>query len=206
MDPLLPVVSYFSLSDSLFPQQKFLFSLTTNVLKRDLYCHDLDDSILADFCSLLHVRFCKRGDIILQQGALDTGSVFVILKGSVDVYSETLEVVLEVLPPKTLFGLTDSLSNRPRSSTFIASSNCLLAYLPGTAFKAFLVQTPGLRRMLHTKISKLNPRKINSHSFIDASSFYPVDVVMDEKGRSPEAWHKEDPKSPLTEADPIKQK
>ena len=87
----------------------------------------------------LHARFVEAapGEMVLSVGARST-EVYLILEGQVraELYSPGgHEVILGDLGPGAIFGEVAAIDKAPRSATVIATSPCLFARFPGTAFR-----------------------------------------------------------------------
>ncbi|SNS18044.1 cAMP-binding domain of CRP or a regulatory subunit of cAMP-dependent protein kinases [Sphingomonas laterariae] len=85
----------------------------------------------------------KAGQTVLEIGAPST-QVYIVLEGKVQVALYSLgghEVILRDLAAGALFGELAAIDERPRSATITALSDCQLASLPASAFRAAVAES-----------------------------------------------------------------
>ncbi|MCJ8312983.1 MAG: cyclic nucleotide-binding domain-containing protein [Saccharospirillaceae bacterium] len=75
-----------------------------------------------------HFYHATSADRVIEQGTLDT-SFYVLMSGKTEVFIEGVEASVAQIEPGEFFGELSFLLNRPRSSTVIASKDCVLLRL-----------------------------------------------------------------------------
>ncbi|KAL7747899.1 hypothetical protein RI367_006646 [Sorochytrium milnesiophthora] len=81
-----------------------------------------------DLLSLMHVRHCAPGDVIIRHGTLGR-SMFFLLRGSVNVVSRDSEIIFDTLTNGAIFGEIAVLLDMHRTANVIAVEKCLLLVL-----------------------------------------------------------------------------
>lgn len=103
----------------------------------------LDRSDLFSSCSVqiqddllprFHYRHFRAGEILIQSGN-KASTIFILLKGKVQIISDTYEAVLAELGPGMMFGEIGALFGVPRIASVLASSTGLVAVIDKSVLK-----------------------------------------------------------------------
>ena len=90
----------------------------------------VQDSLLGHF----HFRHFSNGEVLIQSGN-KASTLFILLKGTVQVVSDKYEAVLAELGPGMIFGEIGALFGVPRTASVISKSTGLVAVIDKTALK-----------------------------------------------------------------------
>jgi len=101
---------------------------------------NLEFGVIADIAKLLHIKRFRKDELIIREN--DNGnSMYFILEGSVTVYKQGLQVILE---EGDFFGEIALLKNIPRTANVIAKNRCELLELTTYDFQNFVKTQPEL--------------------------------------------------------------
>ena len=111
----------------------------------------------------MELRRVKAGTVLIQEGASDTGSMFLILSGEMSVVSEALRkaesVILHVLGSGHIVGEMGLLDGEPRSATCTAVSDCDVAQLKRDALSNLLTTEPiAVNNLFASLLQRLSAR------------------------------------------------
>lgn len=122
---------------------------------------------LSDQATIIRAR---EGRTLIALGANST-SVYLVLEGRAQVTLYSLsgnEFILRDLAAGELFGELSAIDEQPRSASIEALSECVLASIPGAAFREAICATPGaalwLARRLTAQIRGLTEKLFESSS------------------------------------------
>lgn len=104
----------------------------------------LPPSLLEQIAPQSTIIRTKAGRMLLAFGAAST-NVYLVLEGRVQVTlcsAAGNEVVLRDMPAGELFGELAAIDERPRSASIVALDHCVLASIPGDAFRRAVCATP----------------------------------------------------------------
>lgn len=107
--------------------------LREHLKSSDLFCacsKEVQDSLLGHF----HFRHFSNGEVLIQSGN-KASTLFILLKGKVQVISEKYEAVLAELGPGMIFGEIGALFGVPRTASAIARSAGLVAVIDKNSVK-----------------------------------------------------------------------
>lgn len=92
----------------------------------------------------VHIRPCRKGDIIIRKGDIGQ-AVFFVVRGCVEVISEDAEFVYSELTDGAILGEIAILLNTPRTCTVRAGTTCCLLMLKKDTFLSFLQEEKSVK-------------------------------------------------------------
>jgi len=116
----------------------------------------VEDAVFADIAATAKVVEFKRGDTLIEEGATDDDSVYLIRKGSVtaSVRVGGKDIVLNYIPAGNYVGEMALIMHQPRNATVKAAVPTEAIQIDSAHFRALLDRDPELRRHLETKLEK----------------------------------------------------
>ena len=117
----------------------------------------VQDALLPHF----HYRHIRNGDVLIQSGN-KASTLFILLKGNVQVISDTYEAVLAELGPGMIFGEIGALFGVPRTASVLASSTGLVAVID----KLTLKEVIGADKVLWNHIKGIAMARYNPTSHV----------------------------------------
>ena len=126
---------------------------------------DLPEAELAGLARALITRTYARHALISGEDE-HAGDVFLILEGTVrasSVSADGREIIYSDLGAGEIFGEFSAIDGQPRSSSLVATSDCLLGRLPAVRFRELVAANPGVSRrlieLLVAKIRRMSERR-----------------------------------------------
>ena len=113
------------------------------LVRSDIFSSCCSKDLQDDLVKYFHYRTFHTGEVLIQSGSQAT-TLFVLLKGNVQVVSESYEAVLAELGPGMIFGEIGALFGVPRTASVISKSNGLVAIIDKSTLKQVLGSDPVL--------------------------------------------------------------
>ena len=116
----------------------------------------VDDAVFAEVAASAQVVEFKAGDTLIEEGATDDDSVYLIRKGSVtaSVRIGGKDIVLNYVPAGNYVGEMALVLHQPRAATVKAAIATETIRIDSAHFRALLDRDPDLRMHLETKLEK----------------------------------------------------
>lgn len=155
---------YLKRKSSTFPHEdSILYDIIMHALQKNLIFSSFPQGTLDKLIDRMRIRQYRHGDNIILEGS-KSESIFIVLKGSVNIYSESFETVLSSQSEGAFFGEIGVLFDIPRTVSVNAATHCLVAYILKGDLTVIFEEHKGFQTELRNKA------KEHMHSFQNISN------------------------------------
>lgn len=133
-----------------------------NMLDETKWGHEFDREEIEVIALYMSVQSIKKGEYIFRQGDKQNFMAFII-DGKIEIVkesSDSLEIIVVTLLPRTYFGEMSFVDDEPRSASAIAKEESTLLYLSSESFERICLEHPPIAMKILKNIAKMISQRL----------------------------------------------